>query len=570
MHPTISTRPLHVTFLLATLALASAAACGPRGADPSPPPQPPPRSLPPQVPMPHHALPHDRVPAPVPDHTIAHAGLVCAPPPGYAPPTPRLQNGAACTYAVQCQGGVCAGGVCVEPGAVMGCAQKYGPGSHGVLTSGCAGMDAYPICLGPGTAPPPDVCNADNSCCDLGSPCSDHAQCCSGTCYAPPGKTAGVCVDNTTRFAEVCPYSYAAKIYQKTDPISYCVPEPQACAASGCKIVEAVTSLDASCFRRASGDVYCWGRNDKKQLGDGTTTKRDYAAWAPVKGLSDAVQIAAVETEFCAVRASGQVVCWGNGQDLHPAGVDGMAQIALGPTHRCGVTKGGTVACWGSNDFGQLGTGNNAPSPTPVLVAGLSGARKVTVGFRHSCALRADGHVVCWGAGNKLGNGGTGNSYVPVEVSGVGDAIDIASANGSCAVLRSGALTCWRTLPAQVGGGTGLKSIAADWSPLNLPEQNGEPLTLSHLCGVRQDGHVTCWLWGATAPAPANQTDQLEAFDGSGQALQKRPLSKVAAYSQRYWSGCAVKESGEVLCGSPGFDNTAPGLKPLLGTRPLP
>lgn len=571
MRPTSFTKTLALFPLLASLGLSLSTGCGPRDGEYLPP-QPrslPPRALPPRS-LPAHALPPSGDPRTPPASFQPHSASVCSPPSGYVPPSPKLANGSACAYATQCQGGVCAAGLCTEPGNVMGCAQKFGAGFHGVLTSSCAGSDAYPICLGPSTASPPDACNGGNSCCDIGSPCSDHAQCCSGTCYALPGKASGTCANNSTHYAETCPFAHAIKIYSKTDPVSYCVPQPEACAGSGCKILEAVTTLGSSCFRRASGDVYCWGRNDKKQLGDGTTVNRAFAPWFPVKGLSDAVQLTANNMELCAVRATGQVLCWGDGQDPHPAGLDGVAQLAKGFDHSCAVTKAGTVLCWGNNDFGQLGTGTNASSPSPVLALGLSGARKVTVGFRHSCALRNDGHVLCWGAGNKLGNGGTGNSFVPVEVTGITDAVDLASANGSCAVLRSGTLTCWRTMPAQIVGGTGMKHVTADWSPLNLPELDGEPQTLSHVCGVRNNGSVACWLWGVGAPPPSSQTEQIEAFDGPGQPLMSRPLTGVASFSQRYWSACAVKESGEVLCGDPVFKDGGPGFKSVLGTRPLP
>ena len=76
--------------------------------------------------------------------------------------------------------------------------------------------------------------------------------------------------------------------------------------------------------------VYCSGKNDKGQLGDGTTTQR----LSPVVINSG--------TSYRAVSA--------------------------GDTHTCGITTAGALQCWGSGAFGLLGEGRFPSWNTPMPV----------------------------------------------------------------------------------------------------------------------------------------------------------------------------------------------------------
>src|SRR5437764_66572 len=123
------------------------------------------------------------------------------------------------------------------------------------------------------------------------------------------------------------------------------------------------------------------------------------------------------------------------------------AQIAAGGSSACMIAAGGHVECWGANESGQLGNGTTVRSATPVEVQDVTGARDIGVGEGHSCAVLSTGHVECWGSNRDgaLGNGGHGSySEVPVEVSGIADAVQIAVGfNHTCVVLSSGRVDCW-------------------------------------------------------------------------------------------------------------------------------
>jgi alpha-tubulin suppressor-like RCC1 family protein len=192
---------------------------------------------------------------------------------------------------------------------------------------------------------------------------------------------------------------------------------------------------DHSCALRANGQVTCWGYPGLGGLGDGMSGPLD---WLPVtvSGLSDAVAVAAGGLSSCALRATGAVVCWGQGQwgqlgngidgaDAHvPIAVPSLSNVKsleLGFGHTCALLKDGTVVCMGANFSGQLGNGTTVDSGTPVAVRGLTNVVAISAGEQHTCALRATGEVVCWGDDQlgELGIGTPWTSNTPVAVLGL-------------------------------------------------------------------------------------------------------------------------------------------------------
>jgi alpha-tubulin suppressor-like RCC1 family protein len=140
------------------------------------------------------------------------------------------------------------------------------------------------------------------------------------------------------------------------------------------------------------------------------------------------------------------------GQQVYTLAVNGVyvnaVQVAPGGHHTCIVTAGGGgVQCWGYNGFGQLGNGGTADSLVPVDVVGLPAGTitNLSAGYFHTCAA-INGAAVCWGANNygQLGNNSAANSSFPSAVSGLGSGVtNIASGYYHTCATVNGAAKCW-------------------------------------------------------------------------------------------------------------------------------
>ncbi|MEM9068027.1 MAG: hypothetical protein AAGE52_05950, partial [Myxococcota bacterium] len=227
---------------------------------------------------------------------------------------------------------------------------------------------------------------------------------------------------------------------------------------------------DHSCAVRLSGRLYCWGRNNRGQVGDGTTIDRLEATLVTNPATGMPLRVQGVATGFlhtCALDLDGELWCWGNatyGVLAQPGGAPILrpqramgdatfeartfTQIEAAQWSNCVLDDLRRVWCWGRNDAAQLGLGSTLSlnNPMPQRVLNLdSDVAEISVGLRHGCARLADGTVRCWGQ-NATAEVGTGTTMMVFEATDVGLS-DIATiSTGSqhtCAADSSGALYCW-------------------------------------------------------------------------------------------------------------------------------
>lgn len=244
-----------------------------------------------------------------------------------------------------------------------------------------------------------------------------------------------------------------------------------------------------------AGEVMCWGKNDRGQLGNGKKCE-EYGATGECLP-SDARE------EFPAM-----VIKNGGGE------IKNARSIATGAEHTCAVASDGRVWCWGRNDDGQLGDGNfgnDKSSVTAVLVSGVESAKQVAAGVNFNCALvGTDGKVMCWGD-NEYGEIGNGkvvldyeggdvdseNAREPVakyvltedglEISGVAEIF--AGPYGMCAVKNDANLACWGVL-----GGSGNLFLHKRETPFQtLSGVKHVAVGAGSNCAVKLDGKVHCW-----------------------------------------------------------------------------
>jgi alpha-tubulin suppressor-like RCC1 family protein len=239
--------------------------------------------------------------------------------------------------------------------------------------------------------------------------------------------------------------------------------------------------FEHACVATSTGQAYCWGRNDRGQLGDGTMG--DAQTPVLVSTLSGVTWIAAGLDHSCAVTDDGSAYCWGDnlsrqlgsavtGSTSMPARVSGLepsaVAIAAGDVSTCAVLASGGVRCWGRNSSGQIGDGSGDIATVPRVVSGprggaLADAMYVSVGSAHACAVTRDSRVVCWGENGDsqlgLGAGLTMDSRIPVYVPGLtGIARVSAGTTHTCAIARDRSnVWCWgANNEDQLGDGSGI------------------------------------------------------------------------------------------------------------------
>lgn len=162
--------------------------------------------------------------------------------------------------------------------------------------------------------------------------------------------------------------------------------------------------------------------------GYGPQLAHQYAGGEPkqVLGLIDAEALAVGSGHACARTGAGELSCWGRGgkgelgsglwrDEVTPTPVALPASIAVvdvatAGVHTCARTTTGDVYCWGGvNARGELGFVAKLGVYSPARVTLPGGpVVDVVVGNTSSCALRSDGSVLCWGDNTRgqLGRGG--------------------------------------------------------------------------------------------------------------------------------------------------------------------
>jgi alpha-tubulin suppressor-like RCC1 family protein/tRNA A-37 threonylcarbamoyl transferase component Bud32 len=266
-----------------------------------------------------------------------------------------------------------------------------------------------------------------------------------------------------------------------------------------------------TCLVGADGRAFCWGGNDRGQVGNGGTMRT--ALPSIVSPDIRFGTIAAGLSHSCALaRGTGAVWCWGDNDQgqlgdrsivPHATPVraaDGrtFVAIAVGAAHSCGLESDGDLWCWGSNVHGQVGGGDLA-SPgisAPALVAGGHQWSTITVGWNFSCALDRNGRAYCWGdnASGQLGNGATTESRSPAAVAGDLTFVAIAAGNAhACGVTPQGEAYCWgENNGGQLGDGTRTDRH----TPVKV-RSSVRFVSLAagavHTCGLAGDGEAYCW-----------------------------------------------------------------------------
>jgi alpha-tubulin suppressor-like RCC1 family protein len=166
--------------------------------------------------------------------------------------------------------------------------------------------------------------------------------------------------------------------------------ELEAGPGQGFVVDEIRSGYQHTCALIDTGSVYCWGRGDYGQVGNGAFSDR----YTPTS-----------------------VSSFGSGRTA--------VSISSSNHHTCAVLDNGAISCWGRNNYGQLGNGGTSDTSTPTLTSSLGAGRTavaVSAGSEHTCAILDNGAVSCWGrnAYGTLGNGGNTDASTPTLTDSLG------------------------------------------------------------------------------------------------------------------------------------------------------
>lgn len=305
-------------------------------------------------------------------------------------------------------------------------------------------------------------------------------------------------------------------------------------AADPPRIVQVAAGNGHTCALDDTGAVWCWGRNDKGQLGDGTTNYR----FLPARVLLG---------ERWGARA-----------------------IASGPYHVCAILRVlRRVRCWGANDWGQLGDGTTSSHrATPVLVGtNFRSVRAIAPGGGHTCAIGRRDRVLCWGWNihGEVGDGtNTSPRLQPVEVVGLGEATALAAGEShSCAITDTDRTRCWGgNIRGQLGDGSFGDRLAPVWVQ-DLAGIKAVVSAFAHSCAITHTDRARCW--------GANDSGQLGNRGSTDQpvAVLVQGLRDLSALATGQFHSCAVTPSGGVRCwggnwaGQLGDGTSTPSLVPV-------
>jgi alpha-tubulin suppressor-like RCC1 family protein len=282
----------------------------------------------------------------------------------------------------------------------------------------------------------------------------------------------------------------------------------------------------------------CWGRADAGMLGNGVFAPGSFSEPVSVSGGIAWADVTVSQLTACGVATNGTGYCWGANQKgeignvsvnvggtlnatnvgTTPKAIAGglkFKSVVAGWLHACGIADTDRAYCWGDNSSGQLGLGSvdtlSLAHRTPAPVLGGLKFVQLALGTRQTCGITTTHEAYCWGTNGvgQLGDGTTTDRSVPTRVlatlrfsyiatsPGFGDALPgILPLQGgtshTCALTESGAPYCWGfNLWGQLGDGTNTMRL----SP--VPVSGGLTFTTiatggSSVCGMKGN-QIRCW-----------------------------------------------------------------------------
>ena len=326
-----------------------------------------------------------------------------------------------------------------------------------------------------------------------------------------------------------------------------------------------------TCATRTNA-LYCWGKDNLGQIGNGTTSGSGYTTPVLVTVPSNTnwspTNFSVNEENACASRTDGTLYCWGNNangevgdgtqtQRTSPTQVSSPATTTwtkvgpFGARSQCAIrSTTGLLYCWGLNTSGEVGDATiTSPRKTPTATAGgVTTWRSVGGSYGITCADRTDDTLWCWGGFGTahLGIGYATYQAAPiVPVAGATWVSPSGGTNHACSVKTDGTLWCWGL---NTNGQLGINSTTAKTTPTQVtsPSATGWATVAaggSHTCATRTDGSLYCWGLNTDGQLGDNTLVQkLVPTRESGAASNWSVVTTGSVHT------CAMKSTAAIYC----------------------
>jgi alpha-tubulin suppressor-like RCC1 family protein len=317
-----------------------------------------------------------------------------------------------------------------------------------------------------------------------------------------------------------------------------------------------------------NNSLYCWGRNNYRQIGDGLLI--DTSIPKPVSGFSGSVTSVAVAESFtCAIKA-GALYCWGSNSSYQsnmsynesantPTLVFGLEKdvtsVSVGGVGTAGfgcAIRSGALYCWGANGSGQVEGGmNNCGGKNCGMHASSlnSNVQSVSVGSNFVCAIQdaTSRNLYCIGnnTSGQLGDTTTTPRTVPTAVAAVPSnwtAISADPSGSSICGINDSKVYCWgANTSGQLGTGDttnlAVPTLVPDTASFVNTSISAISVNNSKVCAIKNAG---LFCWGSNSKG--------EMYNGTTtNALTPQSIlsfsSGVTSVAVGYTSICAVQNS---------------------------
>lgn len=262
--------------------------------------------------------------------------------------------------------------------------------------------------------------------------------------------------------------------------------------------VEVATGMSFACARLGAGGVQCWGRGENGELGTGQVEESEEPIAEPldVKGINDAISLAAGESHACVVRRDGTLWCWGDNRmgqlgegerALEPRRVEGLqdlASVTIQTDLTCGIGKDGSTTCFGSDGSGRVRGKRKKPRRHQLAKKGVTDVRLAS---SLTCLYSGKKQIGCVGK----------QSYTdrrPIHQRSKLSKLErgklVDSTLYGCGLTDKQEVRCWEGLSQMQKGGPS-RLVAKDVVGFSHSGKRG--------CAVTQGGEVTCWWQNASS-----------------------------------------------------------------------